>query len=593
MMDKDQKDLFENKVAEDKVAEDKVAEDKVAEDKVSKSSKYYIPVNRNNLYTIIASGIIIPATGYYKYDNDIQLCSSNKILLLKDGFDFSQSSSLGFDISKGALIEVDINYLDKKNIYEFTKNKITKLKSKSDSKIIFYDKAISIFDIKNIFFKNKDEQEDFEIRNVFENVPKGVIPLKSSEKIFKSKLSDDEIKKIKSLKKDNNKDITKYQYADSISGSFLIFLNFLQPTNIAFTFFKDFFQNLVKDEKSAINNNVSKRNLDQDIFNFTLDYLVCRQVEEGWEPRKLLDCLCKKVNENKKKYDRESYEQFNKWHQITLEILDNKRDIIPLTDDKFIIGRAILLIILRPNADDLKHTLNSNLEPGDLVISLASIFCGARLGTESSEVIYKQTNKEVFNFIINLKCFIFNNDLDLLASNNIQIEEKFTDNSLKSILKLKYKNDLLLERIDNGPVELNKILHLAKDRKNPLTLKADKKFNRLMYKFEFPKGREQTVYIDIGNKTIDGHKTLRFYSPCLDLSLKNNEDYYIKNCRNIHRMNNEPSQFCYFSEDKELKLLIAKRDVIDFSGIDKELDFLKHVAEKADEFEKKIGFDKY
>ena len=35
------------------------------------------------------------------------------------------------------------------------------------------------------------------------------------------------------------------------------------------------------------------------------------------------------------------------------------------------------------------------------------------------------------------------------------------------------------------------------------------------------------------------------------------------------------------------------RDQIDFSGQSAELDFLKHVAEVADEFEKAFGFDKF
>ena len=47
-------------------------------------------------------------------------------------------------------------------------------------------------------------------------------------------------------------------------------------------------------------------------------------------------------------------------------------------------------------------------------MSMASIFCGARLGTEGAQVSYKQKNKELFNFIINVKCLLFNNDINLL-----------------------------------------------------------------------------------------------------------------------------------------------------------------------------------
>ena len=118
-------------------------------------------------------------------------------------------------------------------------------------------------------------------------------------------------------------------------------------------------------------------------------------------------------------------------------------------------------------------------------------------------------------------------------------------------------------------------------------------FNRLKYTYQFKDGRRQTVYIKVGKPTKTGAKTLRFYSPCLDLSIKSNYDSLKKSAIDILKRSNDPERYCRFAIDNEIKQLVVMRDQIDFSGQSAELDFLKHVAEVADEFEKAFGFDKF
>jgi len=67
-MQKEQKELFEKNNGEEK----NTKASKIKKENNNTKSKYFIPVTRNNLYSILASGLVVPSSNYYDYEDDLQ-----------------------------------------------------------------------------------------------------------------------------------------------------------------------------------------------------------------------------------------------------------------------------------------------------------------------------------------------------------------------------------------------------------------------------------------------------------------------------------------------------------------------------------------
>jgi hypothetical protein len=555
--------------------------------------KYYIPVHKNNLHTILASGIVIPSSNYYEYKDDVQIICSDSIIMSKNGFNFNKIEGTNIDNNFTVLLEININKLDKNELYKFSNKKFTRIRKKLDSQFLYYKNSISILSIENIFFKSRNELDDFKAR-IFENVPLGLISMNVSEKIFEIKKVDSDLQKV--FDQNENKEYrnyVKYQLSDSIAGMFANLLNFIPAEISHYKFLKEFSVNIIKNHKFILPESFIKYSLDQDLFDLTIKYLLREKKSDGWQSKKILKYLYESINKDATKYDSETIKLFKTWYEMSIEVLDNKRTISSLADNKFIMGKAIILLLLRPTPDDLLSSQNSNLEPGKIVLTITSIFIGARYGLECLSNKYKAENIEVFKFALTIKDTVFNDDKDYLIENDINILENYFEDSLQSSIKLSYKNNVLIEKINKGSDELNRILILAKSRKKQISLSVDREFNRLKYQYDFKNGRKQIVYIKVGEMTENGTKTIRFYSPCLDLSLEKNKEFIKKNAWEIFERMNESERFCRFAIDSKLKLFIVLKDEVDSASMDHELDFLEHVAKVADNFERNFGIDEY
>ena len=415
-----------------------------------------------------------------------------------------------------------------------------------------------------------------------------------SEKIFEIKKVDSDLKKIIDQSENKeHKDYLKYQFSDSVAGIFASLLNFIPAEISHYKFLKEFYVNIIKKNKFMFHESFIKYPLDQDLFDLTINYLVRKKTSDGWQPKEILKYLYESINKDVSKYDSDTMKLFKTWYEMSIEVLDNKRTIASLADNKFIMGKAIILLLLRPTPDDLLSSQNSNLEPGNIVLIITSIFIGARYGLECLSNKYKAENIEVFKFALTIKEAVFNDDKECLKENDINILENYFEDSLQSSIKLSYKNNVLIEKINKGSDELNRILILAKSRKKQISLSVDREFNRLKYQYDFKNGRKQIVYIKVGEMTENGTKTIRFYSPCLDLSLEKNKEFIKKNAWEIFERMNESERFCRFAIDNKLKLFIVLKDEVDSASMDHELDFLEHVAKVADNFERKFGIDEY
>ena len=561
--------------------------------KENQDVKYYIPVHKNNLHTILASGIIIPSSNYYEYEDDVQIICSDSIIMSKNGFNFNKIEGTNIDNNFTVLLEININKLDKNELYKFSNKKFTRIRKKLDSQFLYYKNSISILSIENIFFKSRNELDDFEAR-IFENVPLGLISMDVSEKIFEIKKVDSDLQKIFDQNENKeHRDYVKYQLSDSIAGMFANLLNFIPAEISHYEFLKEFSAHIIKNNKFILPESFIKYSLDQDLFDLTIKYLVRKKTSDGWQPKVILKYIYESINKDARKYDSETMKLFKTWYEMSIEVLDNKRKIYGLADNQFIIGKAILLLLLRPTPDDLLSSQNSNLEPGNIVLTITSIFIGARYGLEELSNKYKAENIEIFKFALTVKNAVFNDDKDYLIENDITIVENYFEDSLQSSIKLSYKNNVLIEKINKGSDELNRILMLAKSRKKQISLSVDRKFNRLKYQYDFKNGRKQIVYIKVGEMTENGNKTIRFYSPCLDLSVEKNKEFIKKNSWEIFERMNESERFCRFAIDSKLKIFIVLKDEVDSASMDHELDFLEHVAKVADNFERKFGIDEY
>ena len=102
----------------------------------NQDAKYYIPVHKNNLHTILASGIIIPSSNYYEYEDDVQIICSDSIIMSKNGFNFNKIEGVNIDNNFTVLLEININKLDKKELYKFSNKKFTKIRKKNRFSIL-------------------------------------------------------------------------------------------------------------------------------------------------------------------------------------------------------------------------------------------------------------------------------------------------------------------------------------------------------------------------------------------------------------------------------------------------------------------------
>ena len=576
-MDKEQKSLFDEQ-------EKSVKENTNSSEKKS----YFIPMNRVNLCTVLASGVISSSSKYNEYDDDIQKLSPDNLILTKDTFNFLKAEEFIQSSTFGILIEVDVRNIDLKNLYIFNDGSFTNT-SAIEGDFLFCSESILVQDIECIHFRTDEDLEDFKIRG-FDNVPVDVASYKISPNLFSEQKNIEILKQLRELESSINFDKNEYQKADAYAGAITCFLNFIGSDLQDFNFFKNFTSALLKNSILPMYENGIVNKLDQDLFKITLTKMIDAKLSLGWQPKILLNDIASAIETEQ--YDDKDQDIFKKWLNASLEILENKRTVSTLTDDHFVIGRALLLLLMRPTPEDLRRSISSSLEPGKKVITIASIFIGARYGLETLSNDFKNNNNQIYNFSSLIKSLILDKKQENLKDNDLSVEEKQTE-SFGSKIKLLFKSNIIIEKENEGSVELNKVILLAKSSSKKITLSPDREFNRLKYTYEFSNGRSQRVYIKEGKPTPQGGITLRFYSPCLDLKKKSNMILLRKEAMNILIHSNDPERYCRFAIDEEIGQLIVMRDQIDFHGHPEELEFLRHVAEVADKFEEKFGFDQY
>ena len=114
--------------------------------------------------------------------------------------------------------------------------------------------------------------------------------------------------------------------------------------------------------------------LDLRFLSAALRYLVASRSTNGWVGTSFAEAVTKSTLEGVAISDRG---EVDKWTKYALEVARAEREAAPLDDTRSAIRRALVLLMLRPDAERLMNSRNSSLQPGDEVLAIASLMCGA------------------------------------------------------------------------------------------------------------------------------------------------------------------------------------------------------------------------
>lgn len=577
-------------------------EDKMAVDTELKNEvkyRWYAPLNRNNLIVLLAGGVISPSKGYANYEKDLQRFAGDGFLLVRNGISSKviDSEDLSGNAGFTVLVEINIDDLDTASYGldeqgEFSDSTISI--NKSDACFLSLIGVIPITKVEAVHFRSDSDKKNFIVRQ-FENVPMDIIPFEVSEQLFKHDVSDIAIQALERLSEGNNDDCKlkkHYAKSDSYTGCVALLVNTI-PTNDSWFYLLE--KILISKDYNCIPSLVASEiiqdKLDCALFATAFSMMMEMDVSQGWQAKKVLSDIYASIN--KDILTEKELKQLNVWLIACEDILNNKRSVTPLSDSKMKVGRAILLLLLRPNPIDVLNSSNSSLKPGMEVLSLAAMLSGARYGFESLPNELKSTEPG-FGLYANLKSDLINiaweksvlHAYSCVPKVNIIITEWAVVGQCYEVL---IDDKTLLEIKDEGPEELRSILTLAKS--TGINMIYERGHLRLNYCYEFNDGHSNMVYISVCESTNKNYKIIRFWSKCLDISTTKGKKIFNKAMwRVILEKNCEPSVFCRFGvSEAEKSVLIISDQMVSSINNNSLIPIIENVAITADNFRREYG----
>ncbi len=569
-------------------------------------SNWYVPLNRNNLIAVLAGGILSPNKFYTDYDEDLQRFCDDGILLIRKGLSHAVVENEELTGSSGytVLAEISIKSYPKTKVRGLTnQGKACKASLTSDTdetRILSFPGIIPVTRIIAIHFGSDSDKSNFIARS-FDNLPADIVPLKVTKKLFNQDVSEAIIDGIKNFTdKKSRSDATElnalYKQSDSFVGSAVLLAATFSPTENWLNLLKDTLVSKQPDGLSYIEaSQIITNRLELSLFREAYSMLINMDPEDGWQAKKILSDIYTAVNIGE--LSKDEHIQLERWQSTCIDILDNRRSITPLTDSKMKVGRALLLLLLRPDPEDLIDSAHSSLEPGTEVLSLAAILAGARSGFEALSNSLKSLPVR-YNLYSNLKADLINSNwkTSLLKKHNDGPEIKLALQEwgvMGQNFQLFVNDEKLVEKKDEGSLELRTVLN--KSEAAGIQLKYEREQHRLSYRYEFKNDRSQTVYVSIGVENENNDKTIRFWSPCLDVSNASGKKLFNAAMKQkLLEKNCEMHIYCRFAFCKQEKAILVIHDqILDTMDQSELCSGLKHVAITADEFENELGFDSY
>jgi hypothetical protein len=563
------------------------------------NKRWFIPVNRSNLSDFLAGGVIVPSAFLPNYERDIQCFSRNHILIIKNGIStqFVQSKEFVGDSGFIILLEIEVSELDGNLICGIDEieggGEITHAMSDNYAPVLFYSGVIPVTKIISVHFMSDVDMKNFVIRG-FENVPSDIVCCEVSGQLFDIDISGDIFESIRNFTHDdvkiNHQDI--YEQYDSLLGSIALLVNVVPATKAWFKFLNVLLTSKGCNDLSSIKSfNIIDNDLEQRLFEHVFKIMIKLNTSGGWRPKEILNDFYSDFD--KTGLVKEDLSKIQRWHEICLDIIDNKHVVTPLSDENMKVCRAILLLLLRPDPTDIINSQNTSLEPGDEVLALAIMLSGARYGLEQLPNNLKSISIG-YGLYANMKSDYINcnlQDSDISDYKEINLVLQMSDcGQVGTRFSLILNDSVLVAKENQGPIELRMAMDKAQISK--ITLKPERGMNRLKYRYEFQDNRHQIVYISVGNPTAKGDKTVRLWSPCLDISTSKGKKILSKDMAlRLLEKNAEPDIFCRFAINRTENIVMVLMDQIVIEMDSHELEMLEHVAFVADNLEKEFGLD--
>lgn len=231
-----------------------------------------------------------------------------------------------------------------------------------------------------IHFSSEEEKDDY-LNRPFENVPNDLFTLLVSPNLFSAQ--EVECTEIYLPKVDRDALSKKYRKVDVFLGLVWECLvkkgtsHSLSFFGKKYTEFNPYSNNLgeVSTKLIDLSTGISTdRNLDT-IMSEYFSNIEIYPLESGWATKKILQNL-KECHDERQS----SSGLFEAWHDVAIEIVNNERALPPLSDEKQILLRAMLLHLISPDKSSASRLSNNAASIGEKVTLVFEFLCAARVG---------------------------------------------------------------------------------------------------------------------------------------------------------------------------------------------------------------------
>ena len=568
---------------------------------IEENDGYYFLTNRRNILSIMSSGLLGPSDIFAKYKNDILTRVGGYFPLFSKGFsvDLISATTDDPDTNFPVIIELDKNKLPDSCAHGLsdTGQFISDVQLHDKVGLRLFDIVLNTDMIKEIHFNSQENLEDF-LSRMFDNVPVDTFSCTVSPKLFNSD-SALPIEFLSEVKKIENLNIERLSItSDKIAASIaLLAENMSVQSDVlllkSLTTYPYVGENdrmnegynfLIKIINSIVTGvAINCDSGDCKLLSIVLNKLVDINPGDGWVSGDFLDS----VHSTYKELSPNDDYKIDEWHDACKSIINAEMDVTSniFSDEKNIVKRSILFLLLRPDYEDIVHHTNSYLNPGHAVKTLGLFLAGFKVGYERLSNEFKKTHHTIF---APLKSYIINCGLNKTPSGfykNVEIkllcslgDGKYQCNYTIDNTILKQKDINIKEYIDDIMQKMLKEGYIGTE--------YDISDNRVTYSFRYSSNgtdRYQPIHVDFDSFG----DSLTISSPCLQIQKKSHSKKVTKKVLEaICTSDYNGKAYWIYEQNKEitLKRVILIKDV-EQSNI---IDVIEFIAKTADEFEERL-----
>jgi len=570
--------------------------------KNSSNVSWYVPLHRDQLMSVIAGGSLPRKTELLNEQEDgLQKGLSSAVFAVQGGIPESILSNSDICGESGYFVLAELDERVFSDCQKFAFDEVvgwkTDPRSNEVSSLALLSCSVNLVHMGKIHFRTESDKSGF-LSRPFENIPFDCADYYVSPDLFlvdahKENLIMEAIKSFPLNLQGQDDEI--YDLTDKTLGALVALIGSNPETRSWAEFIAD---GLSDGIYVAINKSkIFATEFEKNCFEQAFSYFSSCNPSDGWQSKNILLDLYQRM-EKVAPSDRE-LSMLIKWKDRCGEILDNKSVVTPLTDEKFIVGRALLLLLLRPELDAVLDSRGSSLSPGPIVRTMAATLSGSRVGLEELPNQNKVSSREQYHALLSC-AFWLSNKNQSIASNTvlppvIAISE-VDSGGLMVLHSLTVDGISLLGVHEGGPHELQVVYNHAYGA--GISLRFNRASNSLSFTKEFhDTGRKQHVFITPGAPNQEGMSTVRFWSRCMDLTSASARAKLTKKLAlEILERNCDPDLHCRFALCEKSEMILVLKDQIVKTIDEAELtSALEQVAKAADDFEREKtgGADKF